>query len=337
MRFLRVLFLLCVFSLPLAASAQTGMPLFDPNWQLVPKPEVLDPANCKPGDPLSFGAVLQLIQNGMNAVISLGVIIAVLVMVFAGILWILTPTNPENHSQARKMLTNAAIGMLIILAAWLIVDFVMKTLYDENKTAWGPWNAILIGGKACVTEMDTQPLFSGDIYSRPGEGTGGFETGGGGGTFTYPPSGPGVCSYANLLSMAGGNGMQLSEEHARVYACLAKFESTCGTNLKNYAWGRGSSAYGAFQVLLDGNAKHYENAVCRTAAGLAPTQPLNCGAGFRGGNPIAGSAIADRCIRAASNHACSLAAAIGVQREQGFKAWAADPNSAKQQQCIRGR
>ncbi len=64
------------------------------------------------------------------------------------------------------MLLNAVVGLFIVLAAWLIVDFVMKSLY--NPDAWqegslGPWNSILVGGDTCV-----QPKTPSAIGGLPG-------------------------------------------------------------------------------------------------------------------------------------------------------------------------
>lgn len=169
----------------MAAQAQTGIPLFDPEWQLVPEAHELDPS-CPEGYPLGFGGFLQLIQNAMNAAISFGIVIFVLIIAFAGILWILTPTNPENHSQAKKVLTNAVIGLLIVLSAWLIVDFVMKTLYGGQ---FGPWNSILLAGEgaACIEARENPALFSGAIIAIPPTEVS-DTTGGGGSCSPIPDS-----------------------------------------------------------------------------------------------------------------------------------------------------
>jgi len=67
---------------------------------------------------------------------------------------------------------NAVIGICIVLSAWLIVDFVMKTLYGGQ---FGPWNTILLDGTgdSCVVAKPAMPLFDGNITAVPGRGTGG--------------------------------------------------------------------------------------------------------------------------------------------------------------------
>ncbi len=123
--------------------------------------------------PCGFGGVLAIIQNLVNFVISIAIIIMTLILVWGGILYIMSPANPENRSTANNMLINAAIGMLIVLSAWLIVDFVMKTLYGGQ---FGPWNSILLSGSGpgCIAaNANVKALFDGDIIATPGADTGG--------------------------------------------------------------------------------------------------------------------------------------------------------------------
>lgn len=308
------LLLLVVLFVPFVVSAQSNLPLFDPDWQLVPDAHEIDPANCPEGYPLGFGGVLQLIQNVMNAAISFGVIISVLVIAGAGILWMLTPTNPENHSQAKKILTNGVIGLLIILSAWLIVDFVMKILYNPNANNFGPWNEILTGGDLCIKPGELQALFTGSLVAVPGVTSESYDP-------RYTTSG--VCS-PNSVQQAGQS-VNITAKEAKFLACIARPESQCGSDLTNYAWGRGSSAYGPFMILLDGNARYFENEACRVAANV--TGRLNCQDGFRNGNQIPGSAIANRCMRAAANLACSTAAATALVRESGATPWIGNHDS----------
>lgn len=155
MRFLLVLALILLLPIPVAAQ-------FGP---IVP--EVCRTCAC------GFGGVLAIVQNLVNFIIGIAIIFATIIMVWAGGLYILSATNPESRSTANKMLLNAVIGLLIVLSAWLVVDFVMKTLYN-NGSEFGPWNSILLGGvgDSCVVEKPTRALFSGNIFAVPGQGSG---------------------------------------------------------------------------------------------------------------------------------------------------------------------
>ena len=128
------------------------------------------PDICK-ACPCGFGGVLAIVQNVMNFLIAIGIIIATLIIIWGGILYVLSPANPENRSTANKMLINAIVGLLITLSAWLIVDFVMKTLYGGQ---FGPWNSILLTGEGAACVKATNPpnaLFEGGITAIPGQST----------------------------------------------------------------------------------------------------------------------------------------------------------------------
>jgi len=120
--------------------------------------------------PCGFGGVLQIIQNLMNFGIGIAILVATIIIAWGGFLYIMSSANPESRSKANKMLINAAIGLFIVLSAWLIVDFVMKSLYDGETSRFGPWNTIISGeGDICIKENENvKSLFSRGITATPG-------------------------------------------------------------------------------------------------------------------------------------------------------------------------
>ncbi len=165
MRARALFFFLLVLSLGVFSSSSVhaaSIPVLDSSFHIVPSAHDIDPS-CAEGAPLSMGAVMEIIQRLLNAGISFAIVIFVIIFAWAGFLFISSVANPESKNLAKKMLMNAAVGLLIVLAAWLIVDFVMKTLYNPNDSGWGPWNSILRNGSACVVESKTARLFSGAI------------------------------------------------------------------------------------------------------------------------------------------------------------------------------
>mgnify|MGYP003394382865 FL=1 len=97
-----------------------------------------------------WGCVLQTVQNIVNVSISLAILVSVIIIAYAGFLFMFSPLHAHSREMGRTILLNAVIGLAIALSAWLIVDFVMKTLYNENS-GFGPWNTILgQGGKRCL-------------------------------------------------------------------------------------------------------------------------------------------------------------------------------------------
>ncbi|MEO6536528.1 MAG: D-alanyl-D-alanine carboxypeptidase family protein [Candidatus Paceibacterota bacterium] len=132
-----------------------------------------------------YGCVLQTVQNGVNVLISLSVLVFVLWLAYAGALFMASSASPGLREQGKTRIMNAVIGIIVILAAWLIVDFIMKTLYD-NSSDFGPWNSILAskGNDTCIAATEPVSITSGSwsivtgapgtmINSVAGGGTGG--------------------------------------------------------------------------------------------------------------------------------------------------------------------
>lgn len=133
-------------------------------------------ADCTcPTSAPDWGCVLQTFQNVINLGVSLSVIFFVLVFAYAGVLLLTSPTNPGNRKTAKNMIGASVVGFLIAMSAWLIVDFVMKAVYDEGS--FGPWNSILDenSDRTCILEQDavagpSQPTTSTSSSNQTGSG-----------------------------------------------------------------------------------------------------------------------------------------------------------------------
>ncbi len=102
----------------------------------------------------AYGCVLGTLQNLINFGISIGIIAATLALAYAGFVWMTGGSSPEARNKGRDMLLNVFIGLVILLSAWLLVDFIMKSLYvgDNGSKDFGPWNSILADkpGDECI-------------------------------------------------------------------------------------------------------------------------------------------------------------------------------------------
>lgn len=148
-------------------------------------PIVAEECHC-PGSAPSYGCVLATVQNTINFGISLACILAALALAYAGLMWVVNSTNPEGRKQASGMLLNVFVGLVIVLSAWLIIDFVMKKLYagEHGSKDFGPWNSILAGqaGDQCI--VATTPSGGGILGGILG-GPPPAPPAGAGTTFTY--------------------------------------------------------------------------------------------------------------------------------------------------------
>jgi hypothetical protein len=114
----------------------------------------------------AYGCVLQTVQNIIRVGIALGFVMATLALMYAGFVWMTSGGNAERRSTGKNLLLNVVVGLAVMLCAWIIVDFVMKTLYDE-KGEFGPWNDILApegdAGNKCLETSSTKALTKGAL------------------------------------------------------------------------------------------------------------------------------------------------------------------------------
>ncbi|MDP2594266.1 MAG: hypothetical protein Q8P36_02950 [bacterium] len=119
--------------LPLAAHA-TAIPFFGP---IVPPDAQICPAG--------FGALVQVVNNIVAFAITIGIVfIAPLSIAYGGFLYVVNPVNPSGRAKANKILLNTIVGIVIALAAWLIVNLVLTVLTAPDKGV-EHWSAQLFG------------------------------------------------------------------------------------------------------------------------------------------------------------------------------------------------
>jgi hypothetical protein len=143
----------------------------------------------------AYGCVLQALQNVVRVVIAVAFVLVTLAFVYAGFVWMTSAGNPGKVEQGKHLLLNTLLGMVLILGAWLLIDFVMKTVYREGS--FGPWNNILAGdgtpGSKCLIARNPTAITSGQLTLATGPVTGDTAGGGGG----APPTGA-VCPNGQL-------------------------------------------------------------------------------------------------------------------------------------------
>ncbi len=126
MRFAAVLMLVLIVVPTLAMAA--GLP-----GQIVPQE-----CNGQGGCP-NICSLAQLAQNILNAAIYLAVVLSAVLFAWAGFLYLTNVANTGQHERAVETFKNVAIGLVIIVAGWLVVDIVMRTFVGASVL---PWNAI---------------------------------------------------------------------------------------------------------------------------------------------------------------------------------------------------
>ena len=70
--------------------------------------------------------------NIVNTILSVVGVLAVVLVVYAGALWMTSAGNEEKISQAKKLLAGAVVGLAIIFAAYAISYFIVAQLSNAT-------------------------------------------------------------------------------------------------------------------------------------------------------------------------------------------------------------
>ena len=97
-------------------------------------------------DECNFCDLQVLALNILNFLVLISAVVAALLFLNAGFLYITSSANPGNISKAHKIFGNTLVGMIVIFASWLIINQIMVILYNGSPLqSMGDWNAILDG------------------------------------------------------------------------------------------------------------------------------------------------------------------------------------------------
>ncbi|MDD3434389.1 MAG: pilin [Candidatus Pacebacteria bacterium] len=84
--------------------------------------------------------LLVLVQNVINFVLQLAFWICIVIIIVGAFMWMLSFGNQKNITAGQKLITNAIIGLAIVLLAWVIVHtffWFIKEIGGFNMT--GSW------------------------------------------------------------------------------------------------------------------------------------------------------------------------------------------------------
>ncbi|MBU6323115.1 MAG: hypothetical protein KGI41_00065 [Patescibacteria group bacterium] len=293
--------LLLAPSLALAQPATT----IDSNFHIVPTDA------C----PLGINAVIGTINNLTHFAVVAGIIVAVLVMAYAAILWILTPFSPKNREEGRTMLISAVIGLFFVLTAWLIVSAFLAVFLAGGSFA-SNWQTILqgTGSGNCLPVPAPPAATSGaGASATPGTTPGGSQTAG-------PLCQTSACSPSALQSIG------FNQNQANAMSCIAMTESSGQPAICN------GNACGIFQIMLTANkltgsaCAKYNNgnstldcpALCKAANGGAVNNEPSC----------------QPCAKAARDAQCNDQSAYAMFQTSKYGPWTTSSDNTKSGACV---
>ena len=203
MKILASITLLSFMLLPFMASAQGG---------LVP----CDGTDCTACD------LVQLGETVLNLTITVMLTIFSIIVAAGGYGLVTSGGNTQAKSDAKSKITNALIGLIIVLAAWILVDTLSRGLLaSDDGTLDGsmPWNDIQCGVPPVLED--------GSNESPSSDGSSGGTSGGtqitSGGSFPAPCSSCGGLDGAAVFSALSAEGITITSSGG----CTDPNQSNC--------------------------------------------------------------------------------------------------------------
>lgn len=75
-----------------------------------------------------FGTIAEAIGKLFNIAITVAGVIFVLLFLLGGIQYLAAAGNEDNTNKAKKLLVDAVVGLLIILASWAVGTYILSLL-----------------------------------------------------------------------------------------------------------------------------------------------------------------------------------------------------------------
>lgn len=295
--------------------AHAAIPFFGP---IVPEAYNV----CPGGYPMFMAVVNNIIQFALTIIV---VFILPIRIAYAGFLMVSEPMSPGGHSKAKDIVINTLAGVVIALAAWMIVDAVMAVLYKSPDDAWGTWTSLMGSGTGdtCLQQAGALP---GDVLNQAtlaplitGVNASGSIVTLNGQTLAQCSSSNSACSPTALQS-AG-----FTPKQANIMSCIAATENA------GNAVGCNGHACGTFQIMLS------VNPLVGAACSKYPVHDCT-GASACNKGKSASSSACEACIQAekqaANDSACNAQAARNLYAQSGYGPWTTFSDNKKSAACV---
>lgn len=205
------------FALPHLAHA-TAIPFFGP---IVPKAYNVCPA--------SWGLLVTVINNIISFLITIGIVfVAPLMVAYSGFLYVVNPLSPSNLEKAKDILTKTIIGIVIMLAGWMVVDAIMAVLYNpgasSGTTTLQAWSSLVMGNSndTCLPQKGALPTDSLNQV-QTGVATPGLSV-----ACSIPALPPITDPAAQQMEAMGGNAVIWTNTDPQLQKCADKFIKQVG-------------------------------------------------------------------------------------------------------------
>lgn len=276
-----------------------------------------------PGEPSCQSChVIKLANDGLSLIITLSLVLAGGVLVYAGYLMTASRGNEAMVSKAKGMFTNIGIGILIVIASWLIIDTIMKGLLPNGSiNGFGPWNEI-----SCVAQPAVNEATRGSVFAGGGVA---------GGTCEVMTAGP--CNPANLEKYFPGAGVAASEVcsvESGGAPVASGSDLCCGSHNPADCKKSQSFSGGLFQINVISNKKFIPGCGTFSVPNGSANRDLgdcvrrNKKNGFCTGwsCKITNSTMHATCMAATRDEKLNLETAAALYKDGGFRPWTNSAN-----------
>lgn len=122
--------ILIMFSFSITSFAQTS------------SSENLFPCGNNFGNECTFDHLLMLVSAIVSRLFKYALILSSIVFAYAGFLYLTSQDNPGNRSKAKGIFINVAIGLAVMMGAWVIVNLVLTALVDDSFLSSSPFKTV---------------------------------------------------------------------------------------------------------------------------------------------------------------------------------------------------
>jgi uncharacterized membrane protein YagU involved in acid resistance len=91
---------------------------------------------CYENGDCSLNDFIKIIKASYTTVFGFIGSIALIMFIVGGLMFLISGGNQEKVASAKKLMISAVIGLLIVFASYLIIDFVLRTIGYENVATW---------------------------------------------------------------------------------------------------------------------------------------------------------------------------------------------------------
>lgn len=123
--------------------------------------------------------IYALVENVFQWVFGLAAIVVTIIIIYGGMRLVTSVGNVVAKSEARKIISAAIVGFILIGCSWFIIEFTLNVL-SGNSGATGVWSSLQCVDQPSPTQV-TAPPNSNSTSGSGGGGTSGGGSGGGGG------------------------------------------------------------------------------------------------------------------------------------------------------------